>query len=194
MKRWMKRRAAVEPIIGHLKADNRLDRTIWKGEAGNRLNPILVCRCLQPAQIAGVVVFLAYEVECGKWRILFFRGDDVLGDDLDCGLRLLLADGGDLQGLLLGGGIPTAIARCPRPHPAEANQGDSQSSDGKPAVRPRNHAHDASPKRHRPVFGFSPCSQPAAQPRVGGACSLSWKKAPAQQLGAGPGVARRSVS
>ncbi|QRQ80927.1 transposase [Paralysiella testudinis] len=37
----MKRRAAIEPIIGHLKADNRMGRNHLKGEAGNRLNPIL---------------------------------------------------------------------------------------------------------------------------------------------------------
>ena len=40
-KKWMKRRAAVEPVIGHLKSDNRMDRNYLKGETGNRVNAIL---------------------------------------------------------------------------------------------------------------------------------------------------------
>ena len=38
---WMKRRSAIEPIIGHLKADNRLRRNYLKGAAGDRINAIL---------------------------------------------------------------------------------------------------------------------------------------------------------
>jgi hypothetical protein len=40
---------------------------------------------------------------------------DVLGDDLDGGLRLPLADGGGLQGLLAGRRRPTGLERGPRP-------------------------------------------------------------------------------
>lgn len=40
---------------------------------------------------------------------------DVLGDDLDGGLRLPLADGDDLRGLLLDGGIPFAVIECKSP-------------------------------------------------------------------------------
>ena len=39
--RWMKRRAAVEPSIGHLKAEHRLERNRLKGVAGDALNAIL---------------------------------------------------------------------------------------------------------------------------------------------------------
>jgi transposase, IS5 family len=39
--RWMKRRAAVEPSIGHLKSEHRLERNRLKGVAGNALNAIL---------------------------------------------------------------------------------------------------------------------------------------------------------
>ena len=39
--RWMKRRAAVEPAIGHLKSEHRLDRNRLKGEEGDQLNAIL---------------------------------------------------------------------------------------------------------------------------------------------------------
>ena len=41
IRRWLKRRAAIEPIIGHLKSDNRMDRNHLKGEDGDRNNAIL---------------------------------------------------------------------------------------------------------------------------------------------------------
>jgi transposase, IS5 family len=37
----MKRRAAVEPIIGHLKAEHRMDRNHLKGREGDRINAVL---------------------------------------------------------------------------------------------------------------------------------------------------------
>jgi IS5 family transposase len=39
--RWMKRRAAVEPSIGHLKSEHRLERNRLKGVAGDAFNAIL---------------------------------------------------------------------------------------------------------------------------------------------------------
>lgn len=39
--RWMKRRAAVEPGIGHLKSEHRMDRNRLKGTQGDRINAIL---------------------------------------------------------------------------------------------------------------------------------------------------------
>ena len=41
LKRWLKRRNAVEPIIGHLKTDNGMDRNYLMGEGGDRINAIL---------------------------------------------------------------------------------------------------------------------------------------------------------
>src|SRR6201988_1960161 len=41
IKREMKRRAAVEPVIGHLKAEHRMDRNHLKGRKGDRTNAIL---------------------------------------------------------------------------------------------------------------------------------------------------------
>lgn len=37
----MKRRAAVEPVIGHLKAEHRMDRNYLKGYEGDRSNAVL---------------------------------------------------------------------------------------------------------------------------------------------------------
>ena len=39
-KRWLKRRQAVEPAIGHLKADHRMDRCWLKGSLGDALHAI----------------------------------------------------------------------------------------------------------------------------------------------------------
>ena len=39
--RWMKRRAAIEPTIGHLKSGKRLDRNRLKGTHGDKLNVVL---------------------------------------------------------------------------------------------------------------------------------------------------------
>jgi transposase, IS5 family len=41
IKREMKRRAAVEPVIGHVKAEHRMDRNYLKGRQGDRANAIL---------------------------------------------------------------------------------------------------------------------------------------------------------
>ena len=40
-RKWMKRRAAIEPTIGHLKSDHRLSRNHLKGRHGDRANVML---------------------------------------------------------------------------------------------------------------------------------------------------------
>jgi transposase, IS5 family len=41
LRREMKRRAAVEPVIGHVKAEHRMDRNFLKGRDGDRINAVL---------------------------------------------------------------------------------------------------------------------------------------------------------
>jgi IS5 family transposase len=41
IRREMRRRAAVEPVIGHLKAEHRLDRNYLKGRDGDRCSAVL---------------------------------------------------------------------------------------------------------------------------------------------------------
>jgi IS5 family transposase len=41
IRREMKRRAAVEPVIGHLKAEHRTDRNHLKGREGDRIDAVL---------------------------------------------------------------------------------------------------------------------------------------------------------
>ena len=40
-RKWLKRRTAIEPVIGHLKSDHRLSRSYLKGTEGNRANVVL---------------------------------------------------------------------------------------------------------------------------------------------------------
>jgi transposase, IS5 family len=41
IRREMRRRAAIEPVIGHIKAEQRLGRNYLKGRDGNRINAVL---------------------------------------------------------------------------------------------------------------------------------------------------------
>ena len=43
LKRSLKRRQAIEPVIGHLKADGRLGRNFLKGTEGDQVNVLLSC-------------------------------------------------------------------------------------------------------------------------------------------------------
>jgi transposase, IS5 family len=42
LKRWLKRRSAIEPVIGHGKQDHALGRNYLKGKVGDRINALLV--------------------------------------------------------------------------------------------------------------------------------------------------------
>ena len=39
--RWFRRRSAIEPVIGHIKGEHRMDRNFLKGTAGDKMNAIL---------------------------------------------------------------------------------------------------------------------------------------------------------
>jgi len=44
IRKWLKRRSAIEPEIGHMKVDGRLGRNFLKGVDGDEVNVIL-CAC-----------------------------------------------------------------------------------------------------------------------------------------------------
>jgi len=60
--RWMKRRAAVEPSIGHLKQEHRLERNRLKGVEGNAINAILSAAAMNFHKLLGA-----------SWRIFLCR-------------------------------------------------------------------------------------------------------------------------
>ncbi len=41
LRKWFKRRAAIEPIIGHLKSDHRMNRNHYQGQTGDAVNATL---------------------------------------------------------------------------------------------------------------------------------------------------------
>jgi len=63
--RWMKRRAAIEPGIGHLKQEHRMDRNRLKGDEGDCLNAIL--------SAAGMNFQKLLKHAAAFWRKLFLR-------------------------------------------------------------------------------------------------------------------------
>jgi hypothetical protein len=56
----MKRRAAVEPSIGHLKSEHRLERNRLKGVAGNAINVVLAAAAINSLELLGSIFCAAY--------------------------------------------------------------------------------------------------------------------------------------
>lgn len=54
--RWMKRRAAVEPTIGHLKAEHRLDRNQLRGTRGDAVNALLSAAAMNFGKLMGFLL------------------------------------------------------------------------------------------------------------------------------------------
>jgi len=56
---WFKRRAAIEPVFGHLKSDNRMSRNYLRGAQGDQINALL-CACGFNLRKLLAVFFLPY--------------------------------------------------------------------------------------------------------------------------------------
>jgi IS5 family transposase len=64
--RWYARRAAIEPIFGHLKSDNRLERNHLKGKDGDRMNAILAGCGFNLRKLLGAFLSLFYKLIFGQ--------------------------------------------------------------------------------------------------------------------------------
>jgi len=60
--RWMKRRAAVEPSIGHLKNEHRLERNRLRGTYGDAINAVLSAAAMNFHKLLGA--FWLYFLHC----------------------------------------------------------------------------------------------------------------------------------
>lgn len=60
VRRMLKRRAAVEPTIGHLKSDNRLSRNYLAGKTGDRINTLLAAAGYNLRKLLRWVVLLLF--------------------------------------------------------------------------------------------------------------------------------------
>jgi IS5 family transposase len=65
----MKRRAAVEPSIGHLKVEHRLERNRLKGVAGDAINAILSASAMNFQKLLGAFwrIFLLGPMRVWGW-------------------------------------------------------------------------------------------------------------------------------
>jgi IS5 family transposase len=77
-KRWLKRRAAIEPCIGHLKSDHRMHRNHLKGTQGDAINVVLAAAGYNLAKLLAWIAWLC--------RILTNSGLNFLGP------RFLMSD------------------------------------------------------------------------------------------------------
>jgi transposase, IS5 family len=68
--RWMKRRAAIEPSIGHLKNEHRLERNRLRGTYGDAINAVLAAAAMNFHKLLGA--FWLYFLRClpGSWSEL----------------------------------------------------------------------------------------------------------------------------
>ncbi len=73
VRRWMKRRASIEPSIGHLKSDYRLSRNYLKGEAGDRANVVLSASAYNLAKLLKWFYCACYLELIIKWSLTHFR-------------------------------------------------------------------------------------------------------------------------
>ena len=69
VRRWMKRRATIEPTIGHLKSDQRMGRNYLKGNAGDEANVILTAATYNLARL--LAWFCCAQKVRGLFRRLF---------------------------------------------------------------------------------------------------------------------------
>ena len=72
--RWMKRRAAVEPGIGHLKSEHRMDRNRLRGKQGDQINAILSAAGMNFSKLLKWVAsylsaFYGHKIWITRWRI-----------------------------------------------------------------------------------------------------------------------------
>jgi len=57
LRRMLKRRAAIEPTIGHMKSDNRLNRNYLTGSEGDKINTLLSAAGYNVRKLLRWVVF-----------------------------------------------------------------------------------------------------------------------------------------
>lgn len=69
VKKWLKRRSAIEPVIGHVKSDNGMARNRLKGIEGDKINALLSGCGFKMRKL--LVVFFLPELMWQKIRQIF---------------------------------------------------------------------------------------------------------------------------
>jgi IS5 family transposase len=66
--RWFRRRSAIEPVIGHMKEDHRMDRNYLKGTDGDKMNAILAGCGFNLRKLLRAFIFLLFK-ELGRFKL-----------------------------------------------------------------------------------------------------------------------------
>jgi len=67
--RFFQRRSAIEPVIGHMKQDNRMDRNYLKGTDGDKMNAILAACGFNLKKLLRALLWLLFK-ELGRLKTL----------------------------------------------------------------------------------------------------------------------------
>jgi IS5 family transposase len=90
--KWVKRRSAIEPIIGHLKSDNRMERNHLKGIDGDRINALLAACGFNIRKLLrglfGFIFWLLTEAYKLKKRLCSRREAKMGLDGISAGIRI----------------------------------------------------------------------------------------------------------
>ena len=96
-RRWLKRRQAVEPAIGHLKSDHRMDRCWLRGQLGDALHAVLCATGYNLRWLLRAVVRLGLKATFLRPLLLalmaLIHGDRPRPHSLNLNFRLLEAHG-----------------------------------------------------------------------------------------------------
>jgi len=76
--RWFRRRSAIEPVIGHMKGDHRMDRNYLKGTDGDKMNAILAACGFNLRKLLRAFIWLLFK-ELERLRYSMVRFEFVLG-------------------------------------------------------------------------------------------------------------------
>lgn len=66
-RRWLKRRQAIEPTIGHTKLDHRMDRCWLQGATGDALHAVLCAAGFNIRWLLRAIVRLGLKGHCLAW-------------------------------------------------------------------------------------------------------------------------------
>ncbi len=83
--RWMKRRAAIEPSIGHLKNEHRLERNRLRGTYGDAINAVLAAAAMNFHKLLGAFWLYFLRGLLGIWN-QFQRMSASIGPQVPCEL------------------------------------------------------------------------------------------------------------
>jgi IS5 family transposase len=102
-RRWLKRRQAIEPAIGHLKSDHRMDRCHLRGQLGDALHAVLCAAGYNLRWLMRAVVRLGLKVDF--LRLYFAALIAAITGSFMVATRGILGDTSSNELSLLSGGV-----------------------------------------------------------------------------------------